>query len=143
MIGFCRDCLDGGVRVATARKLPGGTEVCDLHFRRRMRMPEQTTTIQEDTMPKDKEVDWSAVQRDRDAGVKVSELVKKYGVSNPTIYTRTHSSKNSQKHAAKNGATRIAESGNGAMSTPNLIFALKTKRDALSAAIAALESSEG
>jgi hypothetical protein len=48
--------------------------------------------VKEDVVPKTAEVDWSAVQRDRDAGVPVSDLVKKYGVSNPTIYTRTHGS---------------------------------------------------
>jgi hypothetical protein len=41
-------------------------------------------------MPKRKNIDWTAVQRDRDAGIPVAQLEKKYGCSNPTIYARTH-----------------------------------------------------
>jgi len=43
------------------------------------------------------EVDWNAVQRDRDAGARVSELEKKYGVSNASIYLHTRS--NGKRHA--------------------------------------------
>jgi len=51
------------------------------------------------------EVDWNAVQRDRDAGARVSELEKKYGVSNASIYLHTRS--NGKRHAGggKKGRT--------------------------------------
>jgi hypothetical protein len=55
-------------------------------------------------MPKNKNVDWAAVQRDRDAGTPVSELVKKYGISNPRIYYKTHGA-NGNGHAG-GGKTR-------------------------------------
>lgn len=50
-------------------------------------------------MPMKSKIDWVAVQADRDAGIPVSELVKKYGVSNPTIYTKTIAGKNGHKAA--------------------------------------------
>jgi hypothetical protein len=40
-------------------------------------------------------IDWDAVQRDRDAGTSVAKLVTKYGVSNFTIYAYTKGSKKS------------------------------------------------
>lgn len=41
-----------------------------------------------ETMPRSKK-DWSAAQADRDSGLSVAEIAKKYGVSEVTIYNRT------------------------------------------------------
>jgi hypothetical protein len=43
-------------------------------------------------MPKTLNVDWAAVKADRDAGIPVAQLIKKYGVSYPTIYAHTKGS---------------------------------------------------
>lgn len=51
------------------------------------------------TMPKKIDIDWAEVQRERDSGVSVADLVKKYGVSNPSIYTHTKGSKRGPKSA--------------------------------------------
>jgi hypothetical protein len=91
----CRDCGDAGQLVPADRVLNGGTPVCDRHFRLRLRMPAIPQGNQNQPgkeLPVNKNIDWKAVQRDRDAGIPVAELEKKYGVSNPTIYTRTHGS---------------------------------------------------
>jgi hypothetical protein len=105
-------------------------------------------------MPGATKIDWAAVQRDRDAGIPVSELEKKYGVSNPTIYTHTHKAngngragggKKSQARNAKakpphgtNGAAR----SNGSLSISDLVSDLRKRRDALTSAIEAIEGNE-
>lgn len=61
-------------------------------------------------MPKQLDVDWGAVQRDRDAGISVPELVKKYGIGNATIY----------HHLKSNGRKRA---GGGQKRTPIKIAA--------------------
>jgi len=149
----CRDCKDLGQRVQADRVLNGGTGVCNRHFRARMGMPAiaQETKIFEKGLTMKKSIDWEAVQRDRDAGTPVSELEKKYGVSNPTIYTKTHGSKNGNNRAggakkarpSKRGSFKATgENGEKCISTAALVAALRTRRDALTAAIAALEGGE-
>ncbi len=58
-------------------------------------------------MPKKKDVDWNAVQRDRDEAMPVKEIEKKYGVSNPTIYAHTHST-NGKGHKVAGGGERCS-----------------------------------
>jgi hypothetical protein len=64
---------------------------------------ETKSAAKENHMPARKEIDWSAVQRDRDAGVPVSELVTKYKVSNPVIYARTHTNGKKRAGGGKTG----------------------------------------
>ena len=40
------------------------------------------------------EIDWSAVKRERSAGVRVADLAKKYGITDVTIYAHTRASSN-------------------------------------------------
>jgi hypothetical protein len=47
------------------------------------------------------DIDWAAVQRDRDAGMPMAQIEKRYGVSGPTIRTHTK--------ASGNGATRFRD----------------------------------
>jgi hypothetical protein len=70
--GMCKECYSGKQVAAAQVKT------------------ETKSAPKEILLPVRKEIDWSQVQRDRDSGVPVTQLVKKYGVSNPTIYTRTH-----------------------------------------------------
>jgi hypothetical protein len=70
-------------------------------------------------MPARKQIDWAAVQRDRDAGVAVTELEKKYDVSNPTIYARTHGKNGAAKvHFRKIGKVRTNERTNERTKSP-------------------------
>ena len=85
---MCRDCFRGqaidvaaGAPIAALASKPGGK------------------------IMKRKIIDWEQVQRDRDEGAPVSELEKKYGVSNPTIYTHTHAPKNGRARARQNERT--------------------------------------
>jgi hypothetical protein len=89
---LCNDCKDAGQSVIAYHVLRSGTRLCELHFRQRMGQPAKPAKATEEKKMAVKAIDWEAVQRDRDAGIPVSQLEKKYGVSNPTIYTRTHGS---------------------------------------------------
>lgn len=53
------------------------------------------------------DIDWDAVQRERNAGVSGLVLAEKYGVSDVTIYKNTHGAAN-RKRAARGGANKIA-----------------------------------
>jgi hypothetical protein len=64
-------------------------------------------------MAERKNIDWNAVQRDRDAGMKITEMEKKYGVANPTIYAHTHG-----KNGAAKAKTRTNERTNERTKSP-------------------------
>lgn len=99
-------------------------------------------------MPARKNIDWNAVQTDRDAGMPVSGICKKYGVSNPTVYTRTKAlSTNGRKHAG--GAIRPKSQSRGGrfngadpLDTASILAALRKLRDAVTSAIEAIEQFE-
>jgi hypothetical protein len=57
-----------------------------------------------------KKIDWDAVQSDRDAGIPVLKLVKKYKVSNFTIYMNTHSPKQRKSMVVRHKKPVIAAS---------------------------------
>ncbi len=92
-------------------------------------------------MPKKNEIDWSAVQRERDAGVSVAKLCEMYGVSNPTIYTRTHGPKNGNGHKAAGAARKLQRStaNRGVNGYGPVLVDLEAKRDKLDRAIAAIK----
>lgn len=102
-----------------------------------------------------KEIDWEAVQRDRDAGTPVSELVKKYGVQSPSIYTKTHGSadgkaarrgvrKKAAAGAGRNGHANGAALGNGNGGAKETMLAvLHGQREKIDRAIEAIEALEG
>ena len=99
----CRDCRDIGVNVTATRILPSGTAVCTDHYRKRLGMPAATISPSPNEkeaakMPQPVNIDWAKVQADRDAGMKVAEIAKKYGVHPSTIYL----------HAKKGNAARVA-----------------------------------
>ena len=105
---LCRDCETLGMKVAAHRILPGGTGLCDDHWRKRMGMPSRAPA-KDNEMPPRKNIDWNAVQADRDAGMPVAKICEKYGVSNPTVYTKTKPPANGKRRA-----------GGGGKKTPNI-----------------------
>lgn len=86
-----------------------------------------------------KTVDWKAAQCDRDGGTTVAELVKKYGVSSPTIYANTHGSANG--NGKKGRRSRL--NGKADQGLDSLLSILLAKRKKLDAAIAAVQALEG
>lgn len=99
-------------------------------------------------MPRKSGIDWAAVQADRDAGVPVTELVKKYGVSNPSIYTKTKSNKNGNDRAGGQKRPRPQKPGGRfskaarSLDTADILAELRKRRDALTSAIEAIERLE-
>ena len=90
-------------------------------------------------MSKKKDVDWNAVQRDRDEAMPVKEIEKKYGVSNPTIYAHTRST-NGKGHKVAGGGRKLQRgAANHAVNGYGPILAeLEAKREKLGRAIAAI-----
>lgn len=79
-------------------------------------------------MAKKSDVDWIAVQDERSQGVSVPELSKKYGVSQPTIYTRTRPAGKSGKSAKKPSKSPL----------PRVLLAVSPKGGRFAGAIAEL-----
>lgn len=97
-------------------------------------------------MPERKNVDWDAVQRERNAGATTTALADKYGVSTPTICSHTQAAKNGNGHKPARGGKQSQRNGSASggvthegMQLADIIAGLKKRRDALSTAIAALE----
>jgi hypothetical protein len=109
---LCGDCLDFGNRVEATCALPGGSTVCDMHYRKRLGNPVIKTSGSggNEIMPEKKSIDWAAVQADRDSGIPVSEICKKYGVANPTVYTRT-TGNGSKSNGLKKSPLKFAKRG--------------------------------
>jgi hypothetical protein len=82
-----------------------------------------------------KQIDWDKVQADRDAGMRIGELEKKYGVSNPTIYKHTKGSGKGMKPVRP--GKRSSPAGFG-----SAIAELESRRAKLDAAIAVLRELE-
>jgi hypothetical protein len=117
----CLVCAGGGKDTLATTTLSNGTPACGRHANVTARpikaIPfeqwikekrEREATKEQETMPARKVIDWDAVQRDRDAGIPVSELEKKYGISNSWIYTKTHAN---GAQPATNGKRRAVEAG--------------------------------
>lgn len=141
----CRDCLDLGQEVAAHRILPGGTAVCDEHWARRLRQklfPSKASAVKEETMPRTLEVDWEAVRREKRSGTPAAELAKKYGVHVSSIYAHVKNGNGHAGGARRHPGTNGLANASGDVSTADLLAALHKRRDALSAAIEALEGTE-
>jgi hypothetical protein len=141
------DCKDLGRLVAPEYRI-NGRGLCKRHYSGRLGQPiRETAENVEDSTPKRVVVDWTAVQRDRDAGVPVADLVKKYGVSNPVIYVRTHGNgKRAQrrptdrpkKNSLAKGRMNHGGGFNGLLSDE--LASLRQKRDALTEIIELMEA---
>jgi hypothetical protein len=134
--GMCKACY-GGAAIDTNPALavvPAKTET--------------KSAAKENHMPTQKEVDWPAVQRDRDAGIPVSELVTKYKVSNPTIYTRTHANGKKRAGGGQNGKIKRASRKGGSVTKRNggrarfagALEELRAERERIDAIILYLEA---
>jgi hypothetical protein len=104
---LCHDCETLGMRVAATRITPGRTPLCEEHWRKRLGIP--LPAAKEKEMPQRKNIDWDAVQADRNAGIPVSELVKKYGISNPVIYVKTKPPGNGKQRAGGASSPKISK----------------------------------
>ena len=162
--GLCPDCQDNQQDVAGKRKI-GRRSFCEAHFAKRLgqgprtKLPAETPAKPKDRaaqvagkaslgdrrkMSKGKDIDWNQVQRDRDAGMPIAQLEKKYKVSNPTIYTHTHgAAKNGVKARRTNERTneRKARSQNGG-SFDAVLAGLRERRAPLDQAISTIEALE-
>jgi hypothetical protein len=98
-------------------------------------------------MPVKKNIDWTAVQNDRSDGMSVAEICKKYGVSNPTVYTRTKGPAGKAPARLSKGprpfkARAAAAKPNGHQADidlPAIIRSLEARRDKINRTIAALQ----
>lgn len=150
----CIVCAGRGIDREASHDCLNGTGLCEECRRARMKKivaataarrfgPEAKKIDMEEETPKKSVVDWSAVQRDRDSGIPVAQLVKKYGVSNPSIYTRTHAPNGAHRAATKEGQN---ERTSASKASPNrggfdgVLDVLRSRRDAITRAIEALES---
>jgi hypothetical protein len=157
---WCRDCETRGQKIPATRGTPGGTRLCDLHWRQRtgakLFVPAAAKVEKKEIvkMPARKAVDWGAVQRDRDAGAPVTELVEKYGVSNFTIYAHTKKDENmnGKKTAGGGIAGKLHVTGGkirvkGSVKTfgdvGSMISELEAQRGRIDLAISALRALEG
>lgn len=104
---LCLPCKNRG-REVKAHRLVGTVPMCDDCYRGKPQPPPapRATIIETDLRPEAApggsmettdgrrgKIDWAAAQRDRDAGLRVAEIAKKYGVSDVSVYTRTKASK--------------------------------------------------
>jgi transposase-like protein len=103
---------------------------------------------QEKTMPAKKDIDWTAVQNDRSDGMSVKDICKKYGVNNPTVYTKTKAPAGKARARLSKGpattfkARTAAAKSNGTapeVDLPAIIEALIARRDKIDRTIAALQ----
>jgi hypothetical protein len=160
----CIRCAGGGRDQKATRRFSNGTGICEdcFHETRKEapKMPTPAIKWEEWIAQRDKrretesgggkvtaQIDWEKVQAERDAGVPVKELKKKYGVSDVTIYTRTHANGKRQKRTNERTNERSSRSKggmnhgggfNGLLSAE--LESLRKKRDALSEIIAKMEA---
>jgi hypothetical protein len=175
---MCRPCKDRG-RLVAATRVVNGTPFCDPCFRGSAAAPlapigrdhpethiprtvqRQTDPVRsvpapiqsfaEEKKPMAKKIDWEEVQRRRDGGTPVGQLMKELGVSGPTIYTHTKGGGKRPAKAVslpapkvspvKAARAKLARNGTGAGSDA-LVAALRqlhSERDRLVEAIQVLE----
>jgi hypothetical protein len=163
----CRACWkESGVLVKAVRILPGGNAACQVHYEAWLRAqhspsaPAVTTTnapitpqpslevkVQEKPREDEEEkpvplkrtdVDWTAAQKDYDAGMKAPKIAEKYGVHVSSVYL--HLKKNKTKRGRVATAQPVvsapAHSSNG---SNGFLATLKAKRDALNTVIEIIE----
>ena len=83
---FCRDCQDSQLEVIATRVV-GKTPVCDVHLRSRMGLPKKIEPEEAKDMGKWKRTDATtieAIRKDATAGMGLSAIAEKNGVSWPT-----------------------------------------------------------
>ena len=103
---LCRDCQDLGSQTKATRFI-GKTPVCDMHMRKRLGQLWTPPTSPLGEVRKEKsmqgrkppDLDWSQLQKERDAGVSVEELRKKYKTSWATVNKHTSAPRNGTRHA--------------------------------------------
>lgn len=101
---FCRDCQDSQLEVIATRVV-GKTPVCDVHLRSRMGLPKKIEPEEAKDMGKWKRTDATtieAIRKDATAGMGLSAIAEKNGVSWPTAKRYAG---NGKRHAGggKNG----------------------------------------
>lgn len=146
---LCTDCRDAGQDVIAYHVLRSGTRLCAEHFRKRMGQGLFSPRAKEEVMPVKSDIDWEQVRKEKGAGTSAPILAKKYGVHVSSIYNHTTNG-NGHAGGGKKRAplTRRAKSAretngsvmsNGGFTTVDLLAELRKRRDALTAAIAAIE----
>lgn len=167
---FCIPCKKIGLEHRAHRIMPGGGGRCDEHFRDEQGLPQLNDEAKrfielckereknptgappaqhalpdpEDDLKKRKKLDYPAMQADRDAGMRIADVAKKYGCSYASVAMNTHLRKDptpavktrkAKPHADDALFRRTAES-NGFAST---IADLKAKRAVHEQKIAAID----
>jgi hypothetical protein len=136
MVGpLCHDCRCSGQLVAGTYTI-NGRDFCERHYSAKAGQAPKPKATEVTSM---KQIDWDKVQADRDAGMRIGELEKKYGVSNPTIYKHTKGSGKGMKpvRPSVRPGKRSSPAGFG-----SAIAELESRRAKLDAAIAVLRELE-
>jgi hypothetical protein len=121
---LCRDCQDFRQEVKATRTI-GTTAVCDEHWRNRLGQKFTAPTAPALTareLPEEKamdrrasKLDAEAMQRDRDAGTRVTEIAKKHQCIPASVYNHTTGNGSGIKRAARR--LTLAEKAAAALST--------------------------
>jgi hypothetical protein len=137
---LCAGCKEQGKMVRADREV-NGVALCLRHARSAAAGPVKPL---EKEQPVKTAIDWDAVQKERNAGEKVTALAEKWGCSAPTICAHTVPATNkplrSKATKAPRAAGRQARAANGNLDAT--IEDLKARRDKLTQAIEVLEGLE-
>lgn len=95
----CRSCQDNGISVSPATRVINGRGWCEPCWRKREGISQSPVQEQEDDgqrrkYKRSKDIDWKAVQKDRDAAMTGREMAAKHGISMATIYNNTTARQN-------------------------------------------------
>jgi hypothetical protein len=129
-------------RIVIAHRIVNGEAMCKNCFEGK---PVLDAPAGEKAMPAKKNVDWDAVQEDRDDGMIVADVARKHGVSDATVFAHT---KRNGKRAGKPRAARKIIVDIAAFAGPadgrfaEALEFLRAKRASIDVAIALLEGTK-
>src|SRR5882672_2669574 len=154
----CYPCQEQGKHVPATTKM-NGMNMCAEHAGAaaiETREPDvleegpETEKKEKQKMPRRAEVDWKEVQEKRNAGAKLAELAKEFGVSLPTIHNHTRPAKGAGRGRPPGRLSAIADratpkAGQGGISliVANALAELKAEHAKIGKAIEIMQTLEG
>jgi len=139
---LCDDCREAG-RAIMGFTTIGGRRYCGDHAAKRgWKKPDRKRSeVQEITM-KDKAIDWEAIEKDLDAGMKPKEAASNHEIPVQTIYAH-QSYRKKQKKSGSRTAINTRSAPHTTSANGNIAAALellRKQREQISMAIEALEN---